>query len=168
MGFEVIVRPERSSDAAAIHHVHSASFSSAGEASLVGSLRDAGDLTVSLVAIVDDAVVGHIAFSPVRTPGGDVGLGLAPVAVLPEARHRGVASALIEAGLAACVAAGYGWVVVLGDPDFYGRFGFLPASEFGLEDEYGGGSAFQALELISGALPRRAGLVGYGPEFASL
>ncbi|MDR3686598.1 MAG: N-acetyltransferase [Coriobacteriia bacterium] len=168
MTFEGTVRPERAGDAAAIRRVHAASFPSVGEASLVGSLRDAGDLTVSLVAVVDDEVVGHIAFSPVRTGGGDVGLGLAPIAVLPENRRQGVASALIVAGLAACVTAGYGWVVVLGDPKFYARFGFSAAAEFGLEDEYGGGSAFQAIELISGALPRRAGRVGYGPQFAAL
>ena len=157
MTFEGAVRPERAGDAAAIRRVHAASFPSVGEASLVGSLRDAGDLTVSLVAVVDDEVVGHIAFSPVRTGGGNVGLGLAPIAVLPANRRQGVASALIVAG--------FGRVrdsrVRLGRcawrSKFYARFGFSAAAEFGLEDEYGGGSAFQAIELISGALPRRAG-----------
>ncbi len=62
--------------------------------------------------------------------------------------------------------AGYGWVVVLGEPGYYRRFGFVPAAQFGLQDEYGGGCAFQVLQLIGGSLPRNAGLVRYGPEFA--
>ena len=68
----------------------------------------------------------------------------------------------------ACRATGFGWVVVLGEPAHYRRFGFRTAAEFGLADEYGGGLAFQALELIAGALPRGAGLVRYAPEFALL
>ena len=63
---------------------------------------------------------------------------------------------------------GFGWVVVLGEPEYYSRFGFRPASAFGLSDEYGGGPAFQAVELVAGALPVGAGLVRYAPEFASL
>ena len=77
-------------------------------------------------------------------------------------------SALIRAGLSACSEAEWGWVVVLGEPEFYARLGFVPAADFGLVDEYGGGRAFQALELVEGALPRGTGLVRYGPEFASL
>jgi putative acetyltransferase len=57
---------------------------------------------------------------------------------------------------------------VLGEPEYYGRFGFRAAADFGLSDEYGGGAAFQALKLTPGALPLRAGLVRYAPEFASL
>jgi putative acetyltransferase len=64
--------------------------------------------------------------------------------------------------------ANFGWVVVLGEPAYYARFGFRPASEFGLSDEYRGGSAFQAMELIDGALPAGAGLVRYAHEFATL
>jgi putative acetyltransferase len=79
-----------------------------------------------------------------------------------------MAESLIRAGLDACRERGFGWVVVLGEPQFYSRFGFRPAAEFGLWDEYGGGDAFQALELATGALPVNAGLVRYAPEFASL
>jgi putative acetyltransferase len=83
-------------------------------------------------------------------------------------RRRGLAAGLIEAGLDACRAAGYEWAVVLGDPAYYARFGFRTASESGLSDEYGGGDAFQVLELERGALPVGAGLVRYAPEFALL
>ena len=59
-------------------------------------------------------------------------------------------------------------MAVLGDPAFYSRFGFAPASEFGLCDEYGGESAFQVVELVEHGIPRNAGTVSYGPEFAAL
>jgi len=99
---------------------------------------------------------------------GARGAGLAPVAVAQAHRRRGVAAELIRAGLEACRAAGFGWAVVLGEPAYYGRFGFRPARGFGLSDEYGGGSAFQAVELVPGAMPSGAGLVCYAPEFAAL
>lgn len=131
-------------------------------------LRDAGRLSASLVAEVDGAVVGHVAFSPVTVGSGAVGAGLAPLAVLPSHRRRGVGSALVRAGLQACRDAGLGWAVVLGEPHYYGRFGFRAAPALGLTDEYGGGDAFQAVELTPGSLPIDAGLVRYAPEFSSL
>lgn len=161
-----IVRPERPGDVAAIHAVHAASFPTDAEARLVSLLRAAGRLSVSLVAEVDGVVVGHVAFSPTSAANGAAGIGLAPIAVLPASRKKGIAARLIESGLAACRSAGFGWAVVLGDPAYYSRFGFRPASSFGLSDEYGGGAAFQALELVAGKLPSGAGLVRYAPEFA--
>lgn len=163
-----MVRPEFPSDVAAIYAVHVASFPGADEARLVDLLRDAGRLSASLVAEVDGTVIGHVAFSPVTVASGAIGAGLAPLAVVEPYRRRGVAAELVRAGIAACGAAGFGWAVVLGEPEYYGRFGFRAASEFGLSDEYGGGAAFQALELTPGALPAGAGLVRYAPEFASL
>jgi putative acetyltransferase len=161
------VRPERPEDAAALHAVHAASFPTDAEARLVDALRAAGRLPVSLVVEAGGAVVGHVAFSPVTAATGAVGAGLAPVAVLEARRRRGVAAELVRAGLEACRAAGLGWAVVLGEPAYYARFGFRPAAGFGLSDEYGGGPAFQAVELIPGALPVGAGLVRYAPEFAA-
>ncbi len=131
-------------------------------------LREAGRLSASLVAEVDGRVVGHVAFSPVTVEARSVGAGLAPLAILPTHRRRGVGAALVAAGLDACRSAGFGWAVVLGEPDYYGRFGFRPASASGLSDEYGGGDAFQVVELTPGSLPAGAGLVSYAPEFASL
>jgi putative acetyltransferase len=161
------IRPERPADAAAVYCVHAASFATADEARLVDMLRAAGRLQASFVAEVDGVVVGHIAFSPVTVETGAVGAGLAPVAVVASHRRQGVAADLVRAGLKACRNAGWGWAVVLGEPAYYARFGFRPAADFGLSDEYGGGPAFQALELIAGALPINAGLVRYAPEFAA-
>ena len=163
-----MVRAERRGDADSVRDVHEASFPSSAEAILVDLLRETDHLPVSIVATVDDVVVGHVAFSPVRVPSGASGLGLAPLAVLPEFRRRGIASALVSAGLRACAEAGWPWVAVLGDPAFYSRFGFAPASEFGLCDEYGGENAFQVVELVEHGIPRNAGTVSYGPEFAAL
>ena len=161
-------RPEQPADVAAVHAVHAASFPTGAEAELVDALRAVGRLTVSLVAEADGAVVGHVAFSPVTAADGATGVGLAPVAVLSAHRRRGIAAELVRTGLEACRAAGFAWAVVLGDPAYYIRFGFHPAAEVGLSDEYGGGSAFQALELVPGALPVGAGLVRYAREFAAV
>jgi putative acetyltransferase len=162
------VRSEAAGDLSAIREVNLASFPSDAESRLVDMLRAGGHLSVSLVAEVDGRVVGHVAFSPVTTAAGDIGAGLAPVAVMPGSRCVGIGSELIERGLAACASLGLGWAVVLGAPAFYSRFGFRPASEFGLTSEYSDGPQFQAIDLIEGSLPADAGLVRYAPEFAML
>jgi putative acetyltransferase len=161
----VVVRPERPGDTAGVHAVHVAAFTTDAEARLVAALRAAGRLRVSLVACAGGRVIGHVAYSPLDRQGG---LGLAPLAVLPAWQRRGVGGVLARAGLEAARAAGAGFVVVLGSPAYYGRFGFGPASRHGLRDAYGGGDAFQVLELQPGALPAGAGLVAYAPEFAAL
>lgn len=162
------IRPERPGDAAAIHSVHAASFPTDLEARLVDLLRESGRLSISLVAEIGGEVVGHVAFSPVTVANGVVGLGLAPVAVTKPHRKQGIAAKLVRAGLEACRAVGVGWVVVLGDPAYYSRFGFMPATNYGLVDEYGGGPAFQVIEVVPGALPVGAGLVRYAPEFSAV
>ncbi|MCK6455296.1 MAG: N-acetyltransferase [Phycisphaerae bacterium] len=141
-------------------------FPTAAEAGLVDALRAAGRLTVSLVAETADQVVGHVAFSPVSLAAPTHALGLAPVAVLPGYQRRGIGGKLIVEGLAACARIGAGFVVVLGEPAYYKRFGFAPAADWHMVDEYGGHAAFQAIELRAGAIPRGAGLVRYAPEFA--
>jgi putative acetyltransferase len=163
----MIVRTEEPEDAAEIFAVNRACFPTDGEARLVDALRMSGQLSLSLVAEVDGEVVGHVAFSPVTVAGGEAGIGLGPVAVVEEHRCKGYAARLIESGLAECRAAGFGWAVVLGDPAYYSRFGFRPARAFGLSDEFKGGDAFQAVELIAGELPAGAGLVRYAPQFSA-
>lgn len=164
----VTIRTERDGDAGGIRVVVAAAFPSDAEARLVDALRRGGRLPVSLVAVDGDRIVGHVAFSPVRTESGSTGVGLAPVAVAASHRRRGVGAALIEAGLEACREAGYAWVVVLGDPAYYGRFGFAAATASGLRDEYGGGAAFQVMALREGGVPVDGGLVRYAPEFGEV
>jgi putative acetyltransferase len=158
-------RPEQFSDAAAIRAILEAAFPTAAEARLVDALRASGRLVVSTIAADAGGPVGHVAFSPV-TIGDARGLGLAPMAVMPAHQNRGVGALLVREGLASCVAIGCGFVVVLGEPEYYGRFGFTRASTFGLDNEYGADEAFMVLELKAGALPPGGGLVRYAPEFA--
>lgn len=164
-----IVRPETPEDAAAVRDVETRAFDRAGEAALVDALRDAGKATVSLVATVDGRVVGHVLFSPVTLDGAPLGLGLAPLAVDPDVQRRGVGIALVRAGLDAARAAGHGVVVVLGDPAYYRRFGFVAAETRGLRSEYDAPpGSFQVTEVVAGALAGRSGLVLYAPEVAAV
>lgn len=156
------------SDEAAIRSILLAAFPTGAEADLVDALRDSGDLAISLVAEVDGEVVGCLALSSVNTTGGAPGVGVGPLAVAAGFRKRGIGGALVRFGLAQAMQGGFGWAVVLGDPGYYRGFGFEPASQFGIRDEFGGGSAFQAIELVDGALPRGAGLVRYAPAFNGL
>ena len=159
-----VIRPETPGDTAAIHALVAACFPTEAEARLIDALRAAGRLTLSLVAVEDGQIAGHVGFSPMT--GLDGGLGLAPLAVRADQRRRGIGAALVREGLAACARIGARFVVVLGDPAYYSRFGFAPAGRWGLSGEYGGGDAFQALELVPGAIG--PGLVRYAPEFAAL
>ena len=160
-------RPERTGDEPAIHEVNAEAFPTAAEATLVDALRTAGRLAVSIVACDSEGVVGHIAFSPVAA-GGLQGLGLAPVAVREMHRRRGVAAMLVREGLAVCSSLGTGFVVVLGDPAYYGRFGFACAADAGLGNEYGVREEFMVLALRPGSLPPRGSVVRYAPEFTQL
>jgi putative acetyltransferase len=161
------IRPELARDVPGIYAVNAASFPTEAEARLVDQLRAAGRLVVSLIAEVDGQVVGHVGFSPVTAQDARDGIGLAPVAVRESHRRRGIANQLIEAGLLASREAGYQWCVVLGDPRYYSRFGFRPATSHGLSDEYRGGDAFQVVALKPSGIPTGAGLVRYAPEFSA-
>ena len=102
-----------------------APHSSGTEPAIVDALRVGGALTISLVAIEGDAIVAHIAISPVVAEDGASGwFGLGPVSVLPDWQHRGIGSALIREALARLRTSGSAGCVVLGDPNYYGRFGF--------------------------------------------
>ncbi len=126
---------------------------------------------MSLVAETDDEVVGHILFSPVSVEParpGVAGAGLATVAVLPARQRQGIGSQLVMQGIAACRQAGFDFIVVLGDPAYYRRFGFAAASGFGLDNEYGADREFMLLELSAGCLRGTHGTVRYADEFSSL
>jgi putative acetyltransferase len=161
-------RPERPEDRDAIRHLHRAAFPSSVEAELVDRLRATGDLAVSIVLESNGRVVGHAAFSPVSIPHEPTarGVGLAPVAILPDVQRQGLGMALIQAGIAACSARGERFVVVVGEPGYYRRFGFRPASTFGLLDEFGAKAAFQVLTLRRQAISGKGGLLRYASAFA--
>ena len=164
----MLIRDERSCDVDAIRSLVSSAFPTDAEARLIDKLRAANRLTISLVVESNNRIIGHIAFSPVAAATGasSIGLGLAPLSVVETERRRGVGAALVRAGLERCRETGIPFVAVLGEPGYYGRLGFHAAEEFGLYDAYGGGAAFQVLELRERGAPRDGGLVRYAPEFA--
>lgn len=165
-----LIRPETETDAAAVRRVHETAFPTTAEADLVERLRASGKAVIELVALDESDIVGHILFSPVflEPRVGTVGLGLAPVAVMPDHEKHGVGRRLIQNGLAECHRWGAGFVVVIGDPPYYGRFGFEPAAKYGLRSEYDAGDSFMVFRLDSGALPPPGTLVKYAREFSAL
>jgi putative acetyltransferase len=167
----VEVRPERSDDRLAIRELNERAFDGPVEAKLVELLRDGGKSIVSLVAVHNDRVVGHILFSPVTVAEAPADLraaGLAPMSVLPEFQNQGIGSRLARDGIDACRRLGFDLIVVLGHPGYYPRFGFQRASDHGLSSEYDAGDAFMVLELRQGALQNVRGLVRYAAEFGEL
>jgi putative acetyltransferase len=165
----VTVRYESDEDVQAIYQVNLAAFARTAEADLVQALRKTAEPFFSFVAEYDHEVVGHVAFSPVTIGGVHRGLGLAPMAVKPFIQRRGVGAALINASLQSLREKQCAWVVVLGHPSYYPRFGFRPAHEHGIACEYRMlPEAFMALELVPNALEKITGVVRYHPAFASL
>lgn len=162
---------ERPEDADAIRFVLEEAFGQSNEADLVDALRRRGVLTLSLVALRENEVVGHILFSPVtiESVGSSFGaIGLGPMAVLPPYQRKGIGSQLVRVGLEQCRQAGHEIVVVLGHPDFYPRFGFVPTRHRGIHCEFDvPDNVFMVMELRQGALAGRGGLVKYQPEFKS-
>ena len=164
----LLIRREKRSDIPSIRKVNESAFKGYKEARLVDLLRESIKATISLVATIDDKVVGHILFSPVTIeldPKNARGLGLAPLAVLPKYQKKGIGSCLVNEGLEECRAKGYDIVVVLGDASYYTRFGFKRASLYRLENEYDADENFMVLELKKGVLGSVSGLVRYQPEF---
>ena len=161
------VRSERPADIPHVHAVNVAAFDSPTEATLVDALREQADV-VSIVAEQDGHIIGHILFSPVRLTGADDlrAVGLAPMAVAPERQRTGIGSALVREGLAHCQRQGVAAVFVVGHPEYYPRFGFRPASGFGITCEFEvPDEVFMAMELAPGALKGRAGRLFYHEAF---
>lgn len=168
---ETHIRPETSADHAAIQELHQAAFGNPAEANLVAALGDGGYTEVSLVAEREDRVVGHILFSRllIHTAQGAVNaLSLAPLAVCPEHQRQGVGSELVRAGLDACLRGGHLIVTVLGDPNYYQRFGFSAPLAQPLQSPFGGGEAWMALELVPGSLRGVQGRVEFSSPFSAL
>lgn len=184
----LVVRLETPADINAVRDVNRLAFGREAEGRLVDELRAAGE-TISLVADLDGRVVGHLLFSPVKIEdrkaagqgeAGQAGAGqkeagleaaipalaLAPLAVRPEFQNRGIGSALVYAGLEQCRRLGHRLVIVLGHPDYYPRFGFIPARAQGIEPPFNApDEAWMTLELQPGALAGVWGTVRYPPAF---
>lgn len=169
---QLTIRAAEPADRPTIHDLHVQAFGGRkDEGKLVDLLIDAGHAAPSLVAIHLGQIVGHVVFSPMTIDPPREGFkvaGMGPVAVLPAQHGRGIGSHLIRAGIDACRQLGYDAIAVLGAPGYYVRFGFLPAMQYGLANEYVQDEHFMILSLRDGALQTIPGLLRYAPAFHSL
>jgi putative acetyltransferase len=136
---QVSIRDEQPEAVAAIRRVNERAFGQPQAARLIELLRANGGVLLSLVAAVDGRVVGHILYSPVRlgsAPNEVHGAGLGPMAVLPDFQGKGVGSRLVADGIHRLRQSGCPFIVVLGHPEYYPRFGFLAASRCGVRCQW--------------------------------
>ena len=166
----VLLRKEMSEDIKQIRNINSIAFDTKAEADLVDRLRDSGIPIISLVAEIDEKLVGHILFTPMTIDNSDIKIaGLAPMAVLPEYQNKGIGSALVEKGLKYCTNEKYEAVAVLGHPNYYPKFGFVPSTRFDLISEYDvPKEVFMVKELVSNLLSKVSGVIKYHEEFGKL
>ena len=165
------IRTETEADQDAVYAINTAAFDTPAEADLVDALREQAHPIVSLVAEDNGQVVGHILFSPVTLSGHPTlnAMGLAPMAVTPDRQRNGIGTALVQSGLEQCKQLGIQAVVVLGHPDYYPRFGFVPSTIFRINSEYDvPEEVFMAIELQPGALNGKSGTVKYHPAFSTV
>ncbi len=159
------IRDEQPGDIAAIREVNRQAFGQEFEGRIVDALRANGAVTLSLVATEADAVIGHILFSPLSV-GRLVGAGLGPTAVLPSHQRQGIGSRLVDAGVERLRSGGCQFIVVIGHPVFYPRFGFRPAAAYGLICQWDvPPEAFMVNILNPEVGDKLQGLAQYRPEF---
>ena len=162
------IREERPDDVAAIRDVNKRAFGQDQEGNIVDALRSNGAALLSLVATVDKKIVGHIMYSPI-TVGDVTGAALGPMAVVPEHQGQGIGSKLVEAGNQKLKDAGYPFIIVLGHTNYYPRFGFTPARDFGITCEWDvPAEAFMVLVLDQAKIDGVSGLAKYRHEFSSV
>jgi putative acetyltransferase len=168
----LIIREEQPDDYPAVYELNGLAFKTDAEARLVNALRRKVRPLVSLVAERDERLVGHIMFTPVALDDAAVGartMGLAPLAVHPDAQRQGIGARLVHAGFDACKVLRTELIFVLGLPGYYARFGFHEASTKGFhyKDETLDPNFF-VLELTRGAASGVSGTISYHPLFDTL
>ena len=164
------IRREKPEDVPAIRCVNETAFGQPQEANVVDRLREACDELLSLVAVDGGRVIGHILFSPAVLGGQNPavhGVGLAPMAVLPEFQRKGVGSMLVRRGLEILRELACPFVIVLGHAEYYPRFGFERASRYGITSQWKGvpDEAFMILVLDASAMKGVSGVAPYRNEF---
>jgi putative acetyltransferase len=161
------IRQEQPGDITAIRQVNRRAFGQDHEANIVDALRANGAALLSLVASLDDRVVGHIMYSPLLV--GDLsGAALGPMAVLPEYQRQGMGRSLVEAGNQRLMHEGCPFIIVVGHPAFYPRFGFKPASARGITCQWEiPDEVFMVLVLDEARMGRVSGTARYRGEFSN-
>jgi putative acetyltransferase len=164
---EIDIRQEDSSDHARVFEVEQSAFEGTVQPRLVESLRASAEPQLSLVALVEGELVGHIFFSPVTFESKEApsAAQLSPIAVDPACQGQGIGSALIRAALERCPSLGWEAVFLVGNPIFYARFGFAMAKPLGLSCDGPHDPFLQVLELRPGALEGVRGQVSFHPAF---
>ncbi|MDH4239681.1 MAG: N-acetyltransferase, partial [Phycisphaerae bacterium] len=135
----ITFRQEEPGDQLAIRRVNEQSFGTCEEANLVDALRQANAIVLSMVALDGEDIIAHILFTEVVVMQADTqfaALGLGPMVVLPSHQRKGIGSRLMQIALDKCRRLDYDFVVVLGYPEFYSRFGFSPAKPYGISCEF--------------------------------
>lgn len=165
----ITIQQETKVDHKFVFEVHKQAFKREEEAILVDRLRisPAYIPPLSLVAIIDHHIVGHILFTDIKINKKDVhALALAPLSVLPGFQNQGIGGLLIKEGLSKAASIGYAAVIVLGHEHYYPKFGFVPASKWNIKAPFDvPDNVFMGMELFPGALDGVSGLVEYAPEF---
>jgi putative acetyltransferase len=159
-----VIRDESSNDSKAVYQVVSSAFGQLAEAELVEELRKAGDTVVSLVADEDSQIVGHVLLSKMAAPFR--ALALAPVSVIPTKQRSGIGSALVKSAVNRARSEGWAAIFVLGDPNYYERFGFERDAAAGFTSPYAG-RHFMVLKLLP-SLPATTGELRHAPAFDAL
>lgn len=167
MRHTVTIRPELEVDKTQIFRVVSAAFARDQEALLVDLIRDRSQTILSLVAVVEQKIVGHVLISRIRITGIAVDSfgGVAPLSVLPEFQTQGIGSHLMRSAIDGAKDLGLTALFLLGNPNYYKRFGFEQSH---IGNEYGATDAFMHLEINSGSLSNTTGTAKYVEAFTEV
>ncbi len=166
----IIVRRERPEDISSVRIINKQVFGKPVEVDIVDKLRQTCLKVLSLVAEHEGRIVGHIIFSPAQVKRGKrviKGMGLVPMTVLLERQREGIGSQLITYGLKILQDQHCPFVIVLGNPDYYPRFGFKPTSKYGLKSQWPNipDEAFMVLIFYKTKMAGVSGIVRYRNEF---
>jgi len=163
------IRTEKKTNIEKIWQINVKAFETELEANLVNTIRSSGISNISLVYEENNELVGHIFLTPVKLIGDTSGLrlmGLGPIAVKPKDQNKGIGSSLVKAGIQQCLNKGYDAIVVLGHPNYYPKFGFVPSVRYGIKSEYEvPEEVFMVLGLKENALKGKKGIVKYHKAF---
>jgi putative acetyltransferase len=164
------IRQEKQEDINEIRALNERAFGQPQEANIIDKLRSNCEGLLSLVAIENEKIAGHILFSPAVIEGqhGIIkGMGLAPMAVLPEMQRQGTGTQLVKTGIENLKKMQCPFIIVLGHPEYYPRFGFERASLYGIKCQWEGipDEAFMVLRLDKSTMNPVSGLAKYRDEF---
>ena len=168
--FVIKIRVERVEDYEAVRKINDKAFGQVEEGRIVDKIREACEEIISLVAVEDEKVVGHIFFSPavIINKGETIkGMGLAPMAVHPDYQNKGIGSLLVKEGIKRVKETGCPFIIVLGHDKYYPRFGFETASKYGIYPQWEGvpDEAFMVMILDKVTMSGVSGVATYRKEF---